>query len=396
MSEESIIVVKSDKNEQADSSENKLEELAHLFADPKIELSIIENSPICSKIIDLDRRLQYMSRGGIEALKIKDISKFYNKPYPPEEFPKHMHDLYDAHFMQASQGIATSFECPIPDMEGGEEWYLTNLTPIKNKEGQIIYIFASSANISKRKELELYMINTQQKLINASKITALGEMAAGVAHEINNPLGSIILRSNQIRRAVEREEISSEFLLDVISTIESTGARIKQIVEGLQNFSRSGDEVLSSSKKLKDLFNEVLILCRERYVKNSIDFTISDIPDDIEIHCNAAQMSQVILGILNNAYHAVKQEDPELRWIKISIEEKEDIVELQFTDSGKGVPEDFKEKIFQPFFTTKDVGEGTGLGLSIAMGIVKNHRGFLYLDESNKNTCFTLELPKLK
>jgi C4-dicarboxylate-specific signal transduction histidine kinase len=118
------------------------------------------------------------------------------------------------------------------------------------------------------------------------------------------------------------------------------------------------------------------------------------IPDDIKIHCQEVPISQVLINLIGNSCDAIQgQKD---KWIKISAEIKDENVFLSVTDSGNGIPALLQEKIFQPFFTTKAIGQGTGLGLSISKGIINSQNGNLTLDTQCKNTKFVIQLPKSK
>jgi signal transduction histidine kinase len=109
------------------------------------------------------------------------------------------------------------------------------------------------------------------------------------------------------------------------------------------------------------------------------------------INCCRVQLSQVILNLLGNSFDAI--ENLEERWVEVRCEKNEQNLIIKLIDSGNGIPSAIKEKIFQPFFTTKEIGKGTGLGLSLSHSIIKNHQGIFSLDENMKNTCFVITLP---
>lgn len=234
----------------------------------------------------------------------------------------------------------------------------------------------------------------QASLSTASKMSALGEMAGGIAHEINNPLQIISARATQIKRLVGRETIDSENILKFAESIEQTTQRIAKIITGLRSFSRNAENDPFHKALLKDVVQDTLSLCAERFKGHYIDLKIDDIATHIEIECRATQIIQVLVNILNNALDAVDSLSE--KWVHIKVEENKTYVRLKIIDSGTGISQPIAEKLFQPFFTTKEVGKGTGLGLSIARGIVADHKGQLFIDASQKNTCFVLELPKLQ
>ena len=143
---------------------------------------------------------------------------------------------------------------------------------------------------------------------------------------------------------------------------------------------------------MKSLVADALELCSSRFHYHRVRMKVSAIPEDLKIEARGVQIAQVLLNLLNNSFDAV--EHLEDRWISIDVAETPDAVELSVTDSGKGVPAEIREKIMQPFFTTKEIGKGTGLGLSISKGIVDSHSGQFFLDAACANTRFVVRLPK--
>ena len=121
---------------------------------------------------------------------------------------------------------------------------------------------------------------------------------------------------------------------------------------------------------------------------------MSGLDEEHLVECREAEIGQVIVNLINNACDAVKDENQ--RWVKVEVCSNSEKVFIQVTDSGPGIPDDLKEKILKPFFTTKPVGQGTGLGLSITKSILDAHQGQLCLDENSKNTKFVVELPKYR
>lgn len=231
------------------------------------------------------------------------------------------------------------------------------------------------------------------KIQAASKMSALGEMAGGIAHEINNPLTIILTLSLQLEEWTESgEQIDPEYLKLALKNIASTSQRIAKIVEGLRFFSRDGTHDPFQAASIKSIIQDTLSLCHERFRGRSISLTFNEVADELSIECKATQISQVLLNLLNNAFDAVNTL-PE-KWVKVEIIDHTDHVDILLTDSGSGISEEVKTKMFQPFFTTKEIGKGTGLGLSISKGIIETHQGSLTLEEQSKNTCFRITLPK--
>jgi C4-dicarboxylate-specific signal transduction histidine kinase len=241
---------------------------------------------------------------------------------------------------------------------------------------------------AKNEELALQ----QQAVVSSSKMSALGEMASGVAHEINNPLAIIQVRAEQLKEIAETEEIDNTIVIDVVDEIIKTATRIATIVKGLRSFARDGRNDPFQLAVLKTIIEETVDLCKEKFKHNNIHLDIKPISVSMEIECRATQISQVILNLLNNAYDAIQQSEE--KWVCVAVSDLGHQIEISIMDSGKGIPKELQDKIMQPFFTTKEIGRGTGLGLSISRGIILSHRGQLIIDNASKNTHFIIQLPK--
>jgi PAS domain S-box-containing protein len=231
-------------------------------------------------------------------------------------------------------------------------------------------------------------------LINSAKMATLGEMSGGIAHEINNPLSIIKGRADQLQGYIENKDFTESKLLAVTEAINRMCDRITRIVRGLRTFARDGQQDPYERTSVKKLIEESLNLCREKFLNHGVKIETFFPAQTVEIWCQQVQLEQAILNLLSNAYDAVKP--LENKWIKIHLENHSEFVEILISDSGPGIRREIADKIMQPFFTTKEVGQGTGLGLSIANGIVEAHGGSLSLDLKIPNTQFKIRLPTAK
>lgn len=241
-------------------------------------------------------------------------------------------------------------------------------------------------------ELEDELEISRKQLIQSAKLSALGEMAGGIAHEINNPLAVIDSRSRHIRRALLSNPPDIDKALEFAQIIESTSESIAAIVKGLKTFSRSGENDPLTRCNLNDIINDTLVLCAERFRQRGIELKVDKSFEGAEIEARSVQIAQVVLNLLNNAYDAIEAL-PE-KWINLSFQDLGDKLKILIMDSGTGIPADIRDSIMQPFFTTKAVGKGTGLGLSVSKGIIEDHKGTLAIDSTCPNTCFVVLLPK--
>lgn len=233
----------------------------------------------------------------------------------------------------------------------------------------------------------------RQNLFASSKLSALGEMSAGIAHEINNPLAIISGKLQQIKSMTRRENLDPPTVLKHVEAAEKTVERISKIITGLRRFSRDCGHDQFETATLRTILEDTLSLCEARFKNHDVKLRFPPLETtEIALECRSTQISQVLLNLLNNAFDAIA-ECPD-RWINVDFKDAGNSIEVSVTDCGHGIPLEIQEKIMQPFFTTKEIGKGTGLGLSISTGIAKSHGGELKLDRASQNTRFILKLPK--
>ena len=233
----------------------------------------------------------------------------------------------------------------------------------------------------------------REKAIHASKLASLGEMAGGIAHEINNPLAIISSKVQTLVKAKSKDKLSDELFHKTTEEIGVTIKRITKIIKGLRIVSRDSSEEPAEVFPVEYVLEDVLQLCAERFNNHGIPLDLEYIDDcqNAKIFANRVQISQVILNLLNNSFDAIESMDE--KWVKIQVEQIEEVVSINVIDSGNGIPQEIREKIFSPFFTSKPIGKGTGLGLSISKSIIEKNNGTLALkDIRSKNTCIEMRL----
>lgn len=227
----------------------------------------------------------------------------------------------------------------------------------------------------------------QAQLIHAEKMASLGKLAAGVAHEINNPLGSILLYSQLVLEDIPAGGVSSENLEKIIRQT----TRCKDIVKGLLDFARQAEPSISPCR-INLALEETLSLLQSQSIFRNISITKRINEEMPSLLLDGAQLQQVFINIILNAAEAM-QGQGELQ-ITADLAGEGKSVEIEISDTGCGIPEELLDKIFEPFFTTKKVGEGTGLGLAICYGIVRRNSGTIAVrSEEGKGTKFTIRFP---
>lgn len=259
-----------------------------------------------------------------------------------------------------------------------------------SEDRQLVY--AISRDVTEKKRQDQQLEEQRLALIHSSRMSALGQMASGIAHEVNNPLAIINGKAFQIRQILKQDSVDKNKILNEVTRIEDTVARISKIIKGLRTFSRSeNDNEPMEWSLLNTVIDDTFEFCSSR-VKNLEIQTLVEVPRGIRLKCRPVQIGQVLMNLCSNACDAI--EDLPIKWIHFKAEVLENgNLRMSFSDSGRGIEPTVARKIMMPFFTTKEVGRGTGLGLSISKAIVEAHGGQLWYDPDTENTCFHVEIP---
>jgi len=234
---------------------------------------------------------------------------------------------------------------------------------------------------------------SQQQLMQAGKLASIGELASGVAHELNNPASIILMRANRLSEEIEQRELSAEAREDV-QVIEHQVEKISRIVSGLLTFSRrstSAKRPINCNDVVRRTVPLIEDMARHRGVELGLELD-AFLP---LVEADSAQLEQVMLNLINNALDAMP-EGGRIIFRSDLVEEPGlgKLVRIEVEDTGDGIPEEHLSRVFDPFFTTKEVGQGTGLGLSISYGIMEEHGGSIRVDSRpGEGVCFKLYLP---
>ncbi|MFP4213755.1 MAG: PAS domain S-box protein [Desulfohalobiaceae bacterium] len=319
-----------------------------------------------------------------------------NFAYPKQELlGKSFLDLFlekeKSHYKSLLQHVSYISQAKQQTKEGGTIYTAIRVSPFEYA-GRSTYLVTSS-DITKRLE-------TEQKLIQSSKMATLGEMASGVAHELNQPLTVIRTACNYLRKKCLAEGLDIDTACGMLQEIDTSVERSSKIISHLREFSRKPDmelelvQINTVIEKALEMFSQQLKL-REIRVETELE-------DDLPlIQGEPVQLEQVFINLLINSRDAIEQawkeglrEHGEKKLIRIQSRAAQGQVKVWVEDNGCGVPKGVMERIFEPFFTTKEVGSGTGLGLSISYRIVRDCLGRLELDpEVSQGTRFVLSFP---
>lgn len=246
--------------------------------------------------------------------------------------------------------------------------------------------------------------NLQTQLIQAEKMSGIGVLAGGVAHELNNPLGSILGFSQLLLKDLNNNNPQNINVTKDLEKIEKSALRCKRIVESLLNFSRQSKSQFLMFE-VKKALEETISLCQYQINNKKINLQLNLPEKSPTLFGDPSQIQQVFMNLILNALDAVKEKGnititldlkkiEEIKQYNLNFNENSDLVFISIKDDGCGINQENINKIFEPFFTTKEVGQGTGLGLSIAYGIIKKHYGEIIVEsKENSGSNFIVIIP---
>jgi C4-dicarboxylate-specific signal transduction histidine kinase len=292
-----------------------------------------------------------------------------------------------------SDGLSHHAEESGTNKDGTQYYWIVRTQPIRDDNGNIVAAMEISHDITER-------VETEQQLIQASKMATLGEMATGIAHELNQPLSVIKTTSSLFLRKLDRTEtIDMEVFGSMLGKVDRNVDRATRIINHMRQFARKTDLEFSPIK-INDVLHAAFEIFSQQLKVRGIDVKWSLTDPLPKVKVDPQRLEQVFINLLINARDAIeekwqqegksKSED----YIAIYTETTNNRVVCRICDSGIGVPDVLYEKIFEPFFTTKEVGKGTGLGLSISYSIIKDCRGSIgVMPNKPEGTCFNITLP---
>ena len=344
------------------------------------------------------------------------------------------------------EGFIGQAEKTLLAKDGKEIPVLLSGSVMRAGNGEIEAVVCVARDITERKRIEKEnaslleetknslddLKQTQSYLLQSEKMASVGQLAAGVAHEINNPTGFVhsnlgsmkkysarvlelinryeeglaVIKDNGSKEVTsfyeEMDELKKKLKIDFIlkdfekvitDSLEGT-QRIKKIVADLKSFSRVDQAEFKRANINEGLTSTLNVVWNELKYKCTVEKNYGDLP---QIYCNPGQLNQVFMNLLLNAAQALEQKGTiaiSTHYVNGQTGAEQDYVEIKISDTGRGIPEDKLKRIFEPFFTTKPVGKGTGLGLSISYDIIQKHKGEISVESAvGKGTTFAIKLP---
>ncbi len=319
--------------------------------------------------------------------------------------------------------LSVQLELEQPCRDGSTVWVEVSASFVLDESGTLIEIVGIARDITERRKAEASLRELQAQLLQNEKMASIGQLAAGIAHEINNPMGFINSNLTTLCKYIDkfdryigtleahigesgndeavqnimqkRKELKLDYVQrDVHSLLDESieGAeRVMKIVQDLKTFSRADSSTMEEANINQCLDSTINIIWNQiKYVAELVrDY--SELP---LVVCNAQQLNQVFLNLLVNASHAIQAKGEENGTVTVSTWADHQNIYIAVSDTGCGMSKEVQARIFEPFFTTKDVGKGTGLGLSISFEIIKKHGGELTVESiEGEGSTFTIRLP---
>ncbi len=338
---------------------------------------LFETSRDAILIFDRATRMQEINEAGLKMFRFKDR----NEALSIETFYQLFWDTRDAKpFFRTirEKGYIQGLEVFMVDRSGKKLTVMISATVRRDEDNHFAGIDATFRDITEKRRLEKYLAQTE-------KLASIGQLASGVAHEINNPLGVIKCYSNLISK---EQKTNSQTLKD-LEVIQKHTDQCKSVVEALLNFARVS-EPLRSHTDMQHCVDEVLSVIESQMVKENINITKEFGEALPQVTVDAKKIQQVLMNLLLNAQQAM----PEGGQIVVRTYLQKDRLVVEIADTGMGISDIHIDRIFDPFFTTKDAGQGTGLGLSVSYGIIEQHGGKIEVSSSpGKGSTFKIILP---
>ncbi len=365
----------------------------------------IEQSPVAIVITDLTGAIEYVNphftrlTGYTLREALGQNPRILKTGDLPAEVYKHLWETI-------TRGDDWSGEFQNKKKNGEFFWEKALISPIRDSKGKITHYLAVKEDITGLKKAEGELNRMRGQLIQADKLATLGEMATGMAHEINQPLGGIALVAASFRKFMEKKVLSEDKLEAGLRDIDASIKRMTQTIDHIRVYARQGT-LEFQNMDLPSTIDAALTLMGEQLRVHGIEVVKKIDPALPQIVGEAHQLEQVWINLISNARDAMDDKEKQISTGKLAIADYRKVLTITvgrsqeprflsvvFSDTGMGMSAEQQKKIFDPFFTTKEVGKGTGLGLSISQGIIQRHNGKIEVSTRvGEGTSFMVSLP---
>jgi len=349
--------------------------------------TFFEDAPVYCYMVSLEGKILDINKLALETLDYKK-DEVIGKPLITTIYAPGSHEKAKMLLAEWKETGKTEGELNIITKEGVERTVLLSVHSVTDSDGKLLHSISIQSDITERRRMEEERREIEQKAQVASRLASIGELASGVAHEINNPLTGVI---GYTQFLLAREDIPEDAQKD-LKIIDEGAQRVSSIVKRLSAFARH-TKPQQTHVNINDLITSVLQLRAYALNASNIQVTTDLAPDLPITTADAGQLQQVFLNLITNAETEMKLAHGKGKLL-IKTEQVDRTIHISFKDNGPGIPKKNLERIFHPFFTTREVGEGAGLGLSICYGIVKEHGGRIWAEStSGKGATFIVDLP---
>jgi len=361
-------------DEALSQSEEKYRTILHEMDEGYYEVDLAGNYTFFNDVIST--RLGYAK---------KELTGMSYKVYTPEEETDAVFKVYNNVYRSGQPRRWF----PVTNVtKGGTKIFVENsILPIRNPQGQIIGFRGISRDVTERKQMEEERQQLEQRAQFASRLASVGEMASGIAHEINNPLTGVIGYAQLLLQGDLPDNVRKD-----LETINDGAQRVANVVQRLLAFARQ-TKPQRKYVDINDIVETTLDLRAYHLQTSNIEVVKQLAPDLPATVADAGQLQQVFLNLIVNAETEMSLARGQGK-LTVKTQRIGDIIRISFKDDGRGIASEKLEKIFEPFFTTRQVGQGTGLGLSVCYGIVSEHNGKIYAESKpGRGATFIVELP---
>ena len=291
--------------------------------------------------------------------------------------------LYDKAIECLTQEVRVRSEFNISSSFGKDSYLDCHLVPIRVNNQKHLLLMVNDMTETRQ---------MQQQLIQSSKMATLGEMATGIAHEMSQPLNVIRMAVSNILRKVRKDNVDSDFLVNKLDRIEKQVERATEITDHMRIFGHKAEAELQLLDPLKVVASSLNLIGEELHMSN-ISVEINAPESCRSFMGYQVQIEQVLLNLLANSRDALRDVSEDGKFIIVSVADNDAGIKISVEDGGHGIVPNDLPRIFEPFYTTKEVGEGTGLGLSISYGIISDMGGMIEASNTDSGACFTITLP---